>query len=519
MSVLAKSLFAFDDSFVRELEGLYVPWHGAAVSAPRLLVLNEPLAAELGADAEALRTDDGMAVLAGTAVPEGTSPVAQAYAGHQFGAYSPRLGDGRALLVGEVIDAQGGRRDLHLKGSGRTPFARGGDGKAAVGPMLREYVVGEAMHALGIPTSRALAVVATGERVMRDAVLPGAVLARVAASHIRVGTFQYAAMNGGPDLVKRLADYSLRRHFPEVAEAENPYLDFYERVVDAQASLVAQWMLVGFIHGVMNTDNMAISGETIDYGPCAFMDAFDPGTVFSSIDYGGRYAYGNQPADRTVEPGAARRGAPAALDDDTDAAVAAATETLERFPERFNRYWRAGMRAKLGWDRGRPRRAARAPSRASARLHLHVPHPGGVAARRGAPAARPPGMGGALARAVPRPRRDGPRQSDLHPAQPPRRGGAGRRDRRRSRAAPSAGRRGAPSVRGATRLGVLRRPGPRELRALPHLLRDLAPRSHQASLVGEYDRLDAVARAELRQDMLDVGLDGRLAEDQIGGDL
>ena len=261
-------------------------------------------------------------MLTGAVAPEGTTPIAQAYAGHQFGGYSPRLGDGRALLVGEVVDAQGRRRDLHLKGSGRTPFARGGDGKAAVGPMLREYVIGEAMHALGIPTSRALAVVATGERVMRETPLPGAVLARVAASHIRVGTFQYAAMNGGPELVKRLADYSIQRHFPDA----DTYLAFYERVVDAQASLVAQWMLVGFIHGVMNTDNMFISGETIDYGPCAFMDAFDPATVFSSIDYGGRYAYGNQPH---IAPWNLARLAEALLpllDDDTDAAVAAATD-------------------------------------------------------------------------------------------------------------------------------------------------------------------------------------------------
>jgi uncharacterized protein YdiU (UPF0061 family) len=348
MSVAARSLFAFDDSFVRELEELCVPWRGAAVAGPRLLALNEDLAAELGVDADALRADDGVAVLVGNVVPEGASPVAQAYAGHQFGSYSPRLGDGRALLVGEVLDTHGRRRDLHLKGSGRTPFARGGDGRAVLGPMLREYVIGEAMHALGIPSSRALAVVATGEDVVRETLVPGAVLVRVAASHIRVGTFQYAAMNGGPQLVRRLADYSIHRHYPDAAEAENPYLAFYERVVDAQASLVARWMLVGFIHGVMNTDNMAISGETIDYGPCAFMDAFDPATVFSSIDHGGRYAYGNQPH---VAPWNLARLAEALLpliDDQQDTAVAAATETLETFPERFHRYWSAGMRAKLG---------------------------------------------------------------------------------------------------------------------------------------------------------------------------
>ena len=235
-------------------------------------------------------------MLAGAVVPDGASPVAMAYSGHQFGGYSPRLGDGRALLLGEVIDVHGRRRDLHLKGSGRTPFARGGDGKAAVGPMLREYVISEAMHALGIPTTRALAVVATGEQVARETLLPGAVLTRVAASHIRVGTFQYAAAQRDPELLRRLADYAIARHYPDAAEAENPYLAFFERVVDAQAALIARWMLVGFIHGVMNTDNMAISGETIDYGPCAFMDAYDPETVFSSIDHAGRYAYGNQPA-------------------------------------------------------------------------------------------------------------------------------------------------------------------------------------------------------------------------------
>src|SRR4051794_10610573 len=285
MAVETGSLFAFDNSFVRELEGLYIPWQGADVPAPRVLALNAPLAAELGVEPTALDA----AVLAGSVAPEGAEPVAMAYAGHQFGAYSPRLGDGRALLLGEVLDASGARRDLHLKGSGRTPFARGGDGKAAVGPMLREYLISEAMHALGIPTTRSLAVVATGEQVRREVPLPGAVLARVAASHIRVGTFEYAARNAD---VRRLADYSIARHYPDASS----YLDFYERVVDAQAALIARWMLVGFIHGVMNTDNMAISGETIDYGPCAFMDAYAPATVFSSIDHAGRYAYGNQPA-------------------------------------------------------------------------------------------------------------------------------------------------------------------------------------------------------------------------------
>ena len=348
MSVATPPLLHLDDSFARELEGLYVPWQGDAVPAPRLIALNEPLAAELGVDAAALRTERGVAVLAGAAAPDGARPVAQAYAGHQFGSYSPRLGDGRALLLGELVDARGRRRDLHLKGSGRTPFARGGDGKAAVGPMLRELVVGEAMHALGIPTSRALAVVATGEPVIRETVLPGAVLARVAASHVRVGTFQYAAMNGGPDLLRRLADHAIRRHHPHAAEADRPYLALFESVVETQASLVARWMVVGFVHGVMNTDNMAISGETIDYGPCAFLDAFDPATVFSSIDHGGRYAYGNQPAIAQWNLARLAEALLPLLGDETDAAVAAATEVLRTFPERFDRHRSAGMRAKLG---------------------------------------------------------------------------------------------------------------------------------------------------------------------------
>src|SRR5918997_1765618 len=254
MTVVAPSFPAFDNSFVRELEGLYVPWRAAAVPAPRLVALNEELAAELGIDAGALRTAEGVATLVGNRVHEGAAPVAQAYAGHQFGGYSPSLGDGRALLLGEILDIHGRRRDIHLKGSGRTPFARGGDGKAVIGPMLREHVIGEAMHALGIPTTRALAVVATGERVARERVLPGAVLSRVAASHLRVGTFQYAAARNDPALVQRLADYAIARHHPHAVEAENPYLALLEAVVDAQASLVARWMCVGFVHGVMNTD-------------------------------------------------------------------------------------------------------------------------------------------------------------------------------------------------------------------------------------------------------------------------
>jgi serine/tyrosine/threonine adenylyltransferase len=352
MSVAAQPLFAFDNSYVRELEGLYVSWKAMPAPAPRLLALNESLAAELGVDAAELRAAEGVDVLVGNATLDGATPVAQAYAGHQFGGYSPRLGDGRALLLGEVLDVHSRRRDLHLKGSGRTPFARGGDGKAAVGPMLREYVVGEAMHALGIPTTRALAVVATGEEVVRETLLPGAVLVRVAASHLRVGTFQYASAQGGPDLVRRLADYAIARHHPHAAEAGNPYLAFFEAVVDAQASLIARWMLVGFIHGVMNTDNMTISGETIDYGPCAFMDAYDPATVFSSIDHGGRYAYGNQPAIAQWNLARLAETLLPLIDAEEDAAVAAAGELLGSFPDRYHGYWCGGMRAKLGLANG-----------------------------------------------------------------------------------------------------------------------------------------------------------------------
>ena len=345
---LARTLFEFDDSYARQVPSLSVPWAAVPVPAPELLVLNGELAAELGVDAAALREPAGVSLLVGHGLPDGVTPVAQAYAGHQFGMYVPRLGDGRALLLGEVIDVHRRRRDVHLKGSGRTPFARGGDGLAAVGPMLREYLVSEAMHALGIPTTRALAVVATGERVVRETVLPGAVLCRVAASHLRVGTFQYATATGDRDVLRALADHAIARHHPEAAGAANPYLELYRRVVEAQAGLVARWMLVGFVHGVMNTDNTTISGETIDYGPCAFLDAFDPATVFSSIDHAGRYAYGNQPA--IAQWNLARLGETLLplIDENVDAAVEAATAVLTSFAETFSRHHAEGMAAKLG---------------------------------------------------------------------------------------------------------------------------------------------------------------------------
>ena len=348
MTVLPASAIGLDGRFARELPELAVPWRAEPAPDPRVLALNEPLAAELGLDPDVLRTEEGVALLLGTRLPESATPVAQAYAGHQFGGFVPRLGDGRALLLGEVVDVHGRLRDLHLKGSGRTPFARGGDGLAAVGPMLREYVVSEAMHALGIPTTRSLAVVATGRPVRRDALLPGAVLARVASSHLRVGSVQYAAATGDLDLLRRLADHAIGRHAPDSAQAENPYLALFDSVVAKQAALVAQWMLVGFVHGVMNTDNMTLSGETIDYGPCAFMDAFDGGTVFSSIDETGRYAYGNQPVVAEWNLARLAEALLPLLHDDEERAVALAVESLELFRPQYSAAWTRGMRAKLG---------------------------------------------------------------------------------------------------------------------------------------------------------------------------
>jgi len=337
-----------DNQFARDLPELALPWQAAVAPAPRLLALNESLAADLGLDAAWLRSPAGLGLLVGADVPEGVTPVAQAYSGHQFGGYSPRLGDGRALLLGELATPDGRRRDLHLKGSGRTPFARGGDGLAAVGPMLREYVVSESMAALGIPTTRALAVVATGTQVQRDTALPGAVLARVASSHLRVGSFQYAAATGDLDLVRRLADHAIARHYPAAAESEQPHLALFDAVVAAQASLVARWMLVGFIHGVMNTDNMTISGETIDYGPCAFLDAYDPATVFSSIDHAGRYAYANQPIVAQWNLARFAETLLPLIDEDQDRAVEIAVASLGRFTTAYDAAWVAGTRAKLG---------------------------------------------------------------------------------------------------------------------------------------------------------------------------
>ena len=347
MTVTAPEI-TLENRFASELSELAVPWRAATVEKPQLLVLDEQLASELGLDPTWLRSPGGLALLIGNELPSHATSVAQAYAGHQFGGYNPRLGDGRALLLGELRDRQGRLQDLHLKGSGPTPFSRGGDGFAAVGPMLREYVISTAMHALGIPTTRSLAVVATGRGVQRETLVPGAVLARVASSHLRVGSFQYARATGDLDLLRRLADVAIERHHPAARDSDHPYLALFAGVVDAQAALVAQWMLVGFVHGVMNTDNMTISGETIDYGPCAFLDAFDPTAVFSSIDHGGRYAYGQQPV--VAEWNLARL-AEALLPlfaDEQSAAITLAEEALSVFRRRYSEAWTDGMRAKLG---------------------------------------------------------------------------------------------------------------------------------------------------------------------------
>ena len=340
--------FNFDNSFARSLEGFFKFCQAEPVVAPKLLQFNHALAEELGLDPVALDSDAGLAIFSGNAAPEGSEPLAQAYAGHQFGGFSPQLGDGRALLLGEVIDTRQRRRDIQLKGSGRTPFSRGGDGKAAVGPVLREYLIGEGMHALGIPTTRALAAVATGDAIYRETPLPGAILTRVSASHIRVGTFQYGAARGDVDKVRKLADYSIARHYPDTADAENPYLAFFAAVADAQAALVARWMSIGFIHGVMNTDNMTISGETIDYGPCAFMDSYARSTVFSSIDQHGRYAYANQPEILIWNLTRLAETLIPFVDTDKDRAIELLTETIECIQPLYESHWLAGMRSKIG---------------------------------------------------------------------------------------------------------------------------------------------------------------------------
>ncbi|MFO1081496.1 MAG: YdiU family protein [Reyranellaceae bacterium] len=337
----------FDNSYARLPERFYARLPPTPVAEPGLVKLNTALAAELGLDARRLASPEGLQVLAGNRLAEGSQPIALAYAGHQFGNFVPQLGDGRAILLGEVVDRAGRRRDLQLKGSGPTPFSRRGDGRAALGPVLREYLVSEAMARLGIPTTRSLAAVTTGEAVFREMALPGAVLTRVASSHVRVGTFQYFAARGDREALQLLADHVIARHYAEIA-GEDRYRALFERVIAAQAELVARWMLVGFIHGVMNTDNCSIAGETIDYGPCAFMDTYHPSTVFSSIDEGGRYAYANQP--RIAHWNLARFGETLLplLADDSDRALAIANEALGTFQARYGRALLDGMRSKLG---------------------------------------------------------------------------------------------------------------------------------------------------------------------------
>lgn len=345
---------SFDNSYARLPERFYAPASPAPFPTPQLIRLNHPLASEMGLDAAWLESAAGVRFLAGQAIAEGSEPIALAYAGHQFGSFVPQLGDGRAILLGELIGPDGARRDVQIKGAGRTAFSRGGDGRAALGPVLREYLVSEAMAALGIPTTRALAALSTGEPVRRETMLPGAAVVRVASSHIRVGTFQYFAARSDTEAVRLLADHVIARHYPAAAQADRPYRALLDHIIAAQANLVARWLLVGFIHGVMNTDNMSVAGETIDYGPCAFMDEYDPATLFSSIDQAGRYAYGNQP---TVAQWNLTRLAETLLPllaDNEDAAIADAQAALERFGPSFQQTYHDGLRRKLGLDDERP---------------------------------------------------------------------------------------------------------------------------------------------------------------------
>jgi uncharacterized protein YdiU (UPF0061 family) len=339
---------SFDNSYARLPDRFFARVSPMQAPAPKLIGVNRTLAIELGFAPDWLTSDAGLEMLSGRVVAEGSDPIALAYAGHQFGSFVPQLGDGRAILIGEVIDVNGRRRDIQLKGAGRTPFSRGGDGRAWIGPVLREYVVSEAMAALGIPSTRALAAVTTGEMVFREIPLPGAVLTRVASSHIRVGTFQFFAARGDVDAVRLLADHVIARHYPAAAEAERPYEALLTAVISAQADLVARWLLVGFIHGVMNTDNMSIAGETIDYGPCAFLDIYDPATVFSSIDEAGRYAYGNQPRIALWNLTRLAETLLPLLAEHEQTAVAVAQEALQAFEPRFEKTYHAGLLHKIG---------------------------------------------------------------------------------------------------------------------------------------------------------------------------
>ena len=340
----------FDNSYARLPERFYTRMPPTPVAQPSMIRVNRALAERLGLDPAVLETPEMVDALAGSGVPQGASPLAQVYAGHQFGAWNPQLGDGRALLLGEIVAPDGARFDLQLKGSGPTPYSRMGDGRAPLGPVLREYIVSEAMAALGVPTTRALAAVATGETVARERLEPGAVLTRVAASHIRVGTFQYFYAREDSEALSLLANHVIARHYPEAAKTEDPILALLEGVVARQAALVAKWMSLGFIHGVMNTDNMTISGETIDYGPCAFMDGFHPGQVFSSIDHQGRYAFGNQPRIAQWNLAQLAQALLGLLQGDEAGQLSAAQAAVDGFPQAFDTAWLTEMRTKLGLE-------------------------------------------------------------------------------------------------------------------------------------------------------------------------
>lgn len=340
--------FSFDNSYARLPDRFFTRTAPTPVSAPRLIRVNASLATELGVDPEWLASAEGVAALAGNQTPNGAEPIAIAYAGHQFGGFVPQLGDGRAILLGEVVDVKGRRRDIQLKGSGPTPFSRRGDGRAALGPVLREYLVSEAMAALGLPTTRALAAVLTGDPVYREEVVPGAVFTRVASSHIRVGTFQFFAARSDVDGLRVLTDYTIARHYPEAAQAEKPVRAFLDAVIAAQAKLIAQWLLIGFVHGVMNTDNMSVAGETIDFGPCAFLDEYNPEAVWSAIDRQGRYAYQNQPGIGLWNLTRLAECLLPLLSDDDDVAVAEAKEALSAYADTFENAHAAGLNRKLG---------------------------------------------------------------------------------------------------------------------------------------------------------------------------
>jgi serine/tyrosine/threonine adenylyltransferase len=338
----------FDNSYARLPDAFYQRLNPAGASEPQLVRVNDALARQLRIDPTFLKSERGVAILSGNEIASGSEPIAQAYAGHQFGNFVPQLGDGRAILLGEVVDVSGSRVDIQLKGSGRTRFSRGGDGRAAIGPVIREYVVSEAMVALGVPTTRTLAAVLTGDPVVRERVLPGAVLTRVASSHLRVGTFQYFAARGDIENLRTLADYAIDRHYPDARKADDPYRAFYDAVVKALAELTARWMLLGFIHGVLNTDNTSIAGETIDYGPCAFMDAYHPDKVFSSIDQSGRYAFANQPAVMKWNLARFAETLLPLIADGGDKAVEAANDSIARFNLHYQTAYLAGLRQKLG---------------------------------------------------------------------------------------------------------------------------------------------------------------------------